>query len=49
MLGRVAKEAKEVGNPKEKNLVKAGQILIVITRGLLMISDILDYRKKKLK
>lgn len=49
ILGRVAKETKESDDAKEKNLVKAGLVLVAITQGLLMISDILDYRKKRLE
>lgn len=49
ILGRAAKEAKESEDPKEKILVKAGLILIVITQGLLMISDVLDYRKNRIE
>lgn len=49
ILGRAAKEAKESDDAKEKNLVKAGLVLVAITQGLLMISDILDYRKKRME
>lgn len=49
ILGRAAKEAKEPDDAKEKNLVKAGLVLIAITQGLLMISDILDYRKNRME
>ena len=49
ILGRAAKEAKESDDAKEKNLVKAGLVLIAITQGLLMISDILDYRKNRME
>lgn len=49
ILGRAAKEAKESDDAKGKNLVKAGMVLIAITQGLLMISDILDYRKNRME
>lgn len=49
ILGRAAKEAKESDDAKGKNLVKAGMVLIAITQGLLMISDILDYCKKRME
>ena len=49
ILGRAAKEAKESDDAKEKNLVKAGLVFIAITQGLLMISDILDYRKNRME
>lgn len=49
ILGRAAKEAKESDDAKGKNLVKAGLVLIAITQGLLMISDILDYRKNRME
>ena len=49
ILGKAAKEAKESDDTKEKNLVKAGLVLVAITQGLLMISDILDYRKNRME
>lgn len=49
ILGRAAKEAKESDDAKGKNLVKAGLVLIAITQGLLMISDILDYCKNRME
>lgn len=49
ILGRAAKEAKESDDAKGKNLVKAGLVLVAITQGLLMISDILDYCKKRME
>lgn len=47
ILGRAAEEAKESDDAKGKHLVKAGLILVAIAQGLLMISDILDYRKNQ--
>lgn len=49
ILGKAAKEAKESDDAKGKNLVKAGLALVAITQGLLMISDILDYCKKRME
>lgn len=49
ILGRAAKEAKESDDAKGKNLVKAGLVLVAVTQGLLMISDILDYRKNRME
>ncbi len=49
ILGGIAKEAKASDDPKAKILVKAGMVMIAITEGLLLFSDILDYRKAELK
>ena len=46
ILGGIAKEAKASDDPKAKILVKAG---MVITEGLLLFSDILDYRKSRIE
>lgn len=44
-----AKEAKESGDVKGKNLIKAGLVLVAITQGLLMIGGILDFRKNQIE
>lgn len=49
ILSGAAKEAKGSDDPKEKILVKAGMVMIAITEGLLMLSDILDYRKNRIE
>ena len=49
ILSGAAKEAKASDDPKAKILVKAGMAMIAITEGLLMISDILDYRKSRIE
>ena len=49
ILGGIAKEAKASDDPKAKILVKAGMVMIAITEGLLLFSDILDYRKSRIK
>lgn len=49
ILSGAAKEAKASGDPKEKSLVKAGMVMIAITEGLLLFSDILDYRKNRIE
>lgn len=49
ILSGAAKEAKASDDPKAKILVKAGIVMIGITEGLLMISDILDYRKNRIE
>lgn len=49
ILSGAAKEAKASDDPKAKILVKAGMVMIGITEGLLMISDILDYRKNRIE
>jgi len=36
-------------DPKEKILVKAGMVVIAITEGLLLFSDILGYRKNRIE
>lgn len=41
ILGGIAKEAKASDDPKAKILVKAGMVMIAITEGLLLFSDIL--------
>ena len=48
ILGGIAKEAKASDDPKAKILVKAGMVMIAITEGLLLFSDILDYRQSKI-
>ena len=45
----IAKEAKASDDPKAKILVKAGMVMIAITEGLLLFSDILDYRKSRIE
>ena len=47
--GGIAKEAKASDDPKAKILVKAGMVMIAITEGLLLFSDILDYRKSRIE
>ena len=49
ILGGIAKEAKASDDPKAKILVKAGMVMIAITEGLLLFSDILDYRKSRIE
>lgn len=49
ILRGAAKEAKASDDLKEKILVKAGLIMIAITEGLLLFSDILDYRKNRIE
>ena len=49
ILSGAAQEAKASDDPKEKILVKAGMVMIAITEGLLMLSDILDYRKNRIE
>lgn len=49
MLARSAKEAKESDDEQEKNLAKVGLLLVVISKVLIMISDILDHRKMKIE
>ena len=49
LLARSAKKAKESDDEQEKNLAKAGLLLVVISEALIMISDILDYRKMKIE
>ena len=48
-IGGIAKEAKASDDPKAKILVKAGMVMIAITEGLLLFSDILDYRKSRIE
>ena len=43
ILSGTAKEAKASDDPKAKSLGKAGMVMIAITEGLLLFSDILDY------
>ena len=43
------KAAKASDDPKAKILVKAGMVMIAITEGLLLFSDILDYRKSRIE
>ena len=47
ILGGIAKKASD--DPKAKILVKAGMVMIAITEGLLLFSDILDYRKSRIE
>ena len=49
ILSSTAKEAKASEDPKVKSLVKAGMVMIAITEGLLLFSDILDYRKSRIE
>ena len=49
ILSAAAKEAKGSDDPKEKILVKAGMVVIAITEGLLLFSDILGYRKNRIE
>lgn len=49
ILGRSAKEAKDSGDLTRKNLIKAGLILAAVIQVLLMLGDILDYRKKRIE
>lgn len=49
ILSGVAKEAKASDDPKAKSLVKAGMVMIAITEGLLLFSDILDYCKNRIE
>lgn len=49
MLNFVACQKKASDDPKAKILVKAGMVMIAITEGLLLFSDILDYRKSRIE
>lgn len=49
ILSGAAKETKASDDPKAKNLVKAGMVMIAITEGLLLVSDILDYCKNRIE
>lgn len=49
ILGRSAKEAKDSGDSTRNNLIKAGLILAAVIQVLLMLGDILDYRKKRIE
>lgn len=49
ILSGAAKEAKASDDSKAKSLVKAGMVMIAITGGLLLFSDILDYCKNRIE
>lgn len=49
ILSGAAKEAKASDDSKAKSLVKAGMVMIAITEGLLLFSDILDYCKNRIE
>lgn len=49
ILSGAAKEAKASDDPKAKSLVKAGMVMLAITEGLLLFSDILDYCKNRIE
>ena len=49
LLGKSAEEAKKTDDPVGKTLAKTGLILVAVSEIVLMITDIIDYREKKIE
>lgn len=46
ILAGLSKNTKDRGDEHGKKLCKAGLILTIVAEGVLMVSDIMDYRSK---
>lgn len=48
LLGKCAEEAKKAGDSAGKTLAKTGLILVAVSEAILLVSDLIDYRKEKI-
>mgnify|MGYP004480052941 FL=1 len=48
LLGKCAQEAKKSDDSAGKMLAKAGLLLVVVSEVILLVSDLIDYRKEKI-
>ena len=48
LLWKVAGEAKKAGDSAGEMLAKVGLILVAVSEVILLVSDLIDYRKEKI-
>lgn len=48
LLGKCAEEAKKSDDSEGKTLAKMGLLLVAVSEVILLVSDLVDYRKEKI-
>lgn len=48
LLGKCAEEAKKSDDSAGKTLAKMGLLLVAVSEVILLVSDLIDYRKEKI-
>ena len=49
LLGKCAQEAKKSDDSAGKMLAKMGLLLVAVSEVILLVSDLIDYRKEKIE